>query len=76
MIQIELKLFVTLTKYHPGDSQAHELKEGTSIGDLMTDLGIPHDIVKLIFVNGKKQDVAYLIEQGDRVGMFPPVGGG
>lgn len=76
MIQIDLKLFVTLAKYLPLDRQAHEIKEGTTVKELIKDLGIPPDMVKLIFINGKKQDGNYLIQHKDRVGMFPPVGGG
>jgi molybdopterin synthase sulfur carrier subunit len=76
MIQIDLKLFVTLAQYLPPGSEAYDIKEGTTVDDLMTDLGIPPDIVKLIFINGKKQDREYCIQHKDRVGMFPPVGGG
>jgi sulfur carrier protein ThiS len=76
MIQIDLKLFVTLAKYLPADSHAHEIKEGSTVNELIKDLGIPSDIVKLIFINGKKQDGTYRIQHKDRVGMFPPVGGG
>ncbi|MCP4722568.1 MAG: MoaD/ThiS family protein [Desulfobacteraceae bacterium] len=75
-MHIDLKLFVTLAKYLPLGSEAYEINEGTTINELMMDLGIPHDIVKLIFINGKKQDRNYRIQQGDRVGLFPPVGGG
>ncbi len=76
MIQIDLKLFVTLSKYLPLGSETYEIKEGTTVNELVTDLGIPDGIVKLIFINGKKQDWNYCIQHGDRVGMFPPVGGG
>lgn len=75
MIQIDLKLFVTLAKYLPLE-WAHEIKEGTTVTELIQDLGIPPDMVKLIFINGKKQDGNYCIQHKDRVGMFPPVGGG
>lgn len=76
MIQIELKLFVTLAKYLPVKSEAYGIHEGTTINQLITNLGIPNDIVKLIFINGKKQDRNYRIQHKDRVGLFPPVGGG
>jgi sulfur carrier protein ThiS len=76
MIQIELKLFVTLAKYLPGDGQAHEINEGTTVNDLIKEIGIPPDMVKLIFINGKKQEESYTIQHKDRVGIFPPVGGG
>jgi sulfur carrier protein ThiS len=76
MIQIDLKLFVTLAKYLPEGAQAYEIKEGTCVKDLIQDLGIPSDVVKLIFINGKKKDRHYCIQNRDRVGIFPPVGGG
>ena len=76
MIKINLKLFVTLSKYLPEDSEYFELSENTSVEELISDLGIEDGIVKLIFVNGKKQDGKYLLKNSDRVGLFPPVGGG
>ncbi len=76
MIKINLKLFVTLSKYLPEDSEYFELFENTSVEKLISDLGIEDGIVKLIFVNGKKQDGKYLLKNSDRVGLFPPVGGG
>lgn len=76
MVQIELKLFVTLAGYLPENAGNHEIKEGQTIDDLIQDLGIPRELVKLIFVNGKKQESTYVLQDGDRVGLFPPVGGG
>lgn len=76
MILIELKLFVTLAKYLPQKPEAYPVGDGTTVGQLIKDLGIPDDIVKLIFVNGRKQERSYCLCQGDRVGIFPPVGGG
>jgi sulfur carrier protein ThiS len=76
MIKINLKLFVTLSKYLPRDNDPLEISEHTTVEDLMADLGIPGDLVKLIFVNGKREGRDCLLHQGDRVGLFPPVGGG
>lgn len=79
MIRIDLKLFVTLARYHPsakGGSGPHEVVSGTTVERLIKDLGIPPDTVKLIFVNGKKVPVSAVLEDGDRLGLFPPVGGG
>ncbi|MCG8642228.1 MAG: MoaD/ThiS family protein [Desulfobacterales bacterium] len=76
MVQIELKLFVTLAGYLPENAGNHEVKEGQTIDDLIQSLGIPQGLVKLIFVNGKKQDRNYVLQDGDRLGLFPPVGGG
>lgn len=76
MIKIDLKLFVTLSKYLPKDSECLEISERTTVETLMLDLGIPGELVKLIFVNGKRQNRKYRIKNNDRVGLFPPVGGG
>ncbi len=76
MIKIDLNLFVTLSKYLPEDSDCFALPENTSVEKLILDLGIEQGRVKLIFVNGKKQDGRYILKDGDRLGLFPPVGGG
>ncbi|WP_022669103.1 MoaD/ThiS family protein [Desulfospira joergensenii] len=76
MIFIDLKLFVTLSKYLPENPEAFEVARGTRIEKLMEDLGIPGNSVKLIFVNGKREGRDYCLQDRDRVGLFPPVGGG
>ena len=76
MIQIDLKLFVTLSQYHPGGSGMVEVAEGTSVEKLIRDFGIPENTVKLIFINGKKASATQVLAEGDRLGLFPPVGGG
>lgn len=76
MINIDLNLFVTLSGYLPEHSKCFEIHEDTTVEKLIRDLGIPDELVKLIFINGKRQDRNYVLKQGDRVGLFPPVGGG
>ena len=76
MMKIELKLFATISKYLPGSSENYEVPEGNNVAFLIKNLGIPKDEVKLIFVNGKKADLDSELLDGDRVGIFPPVGGG
>ncbi len=76
MIKIDLKLFATLSKYLPENSGAIELSDRTTVEKLARDFDIPLDQVKLIFVNGRKQDITYELKDLDRVGLFPPVGGG
>ncbi len=75
-IKIVLKLFVTLAAFLPEDADNFTIPEGTTVEMVMKDLTIPLDAVKLIFVNGKKQDSTYVLKHGDRLGLFPPVGGG
>ncbi len=76
MIKIDLNLFVTLSEYLPENNDCFEIQEGTTVEKLMNDLGVPRDIVKLIFINGQRQEITYQLKNEDRVGIFPPVGGG
>jgi sulfur-carrier protein len=75
-IKITLKLFVTLAAYLPENAENYEVEEGTPVQTLIKDLNIPAETVKLIFVNGRKQEKTYVLKPGDRLGLFPPVGGG
>ena len=49
---------------------------GTTVDALVETLGLPRKEVKIVFVNGRKADLDKGIQGGDRVGIFPPVGGG
>lgn len=75
-IQITLKLFATLAPYLPENADHFHISDGTTVQALITDLRLPSDAVKLIFVNGRKQEKTYVLKPGDRLGLFPPVGGG
>lgn len=81
MIRIEARLYATLRKYQPerkvGEALVHELAEGTTVQKLLEEeLGVPPDEVKTVFVNGVSRDFDYILADGDRVGIFPPVAGG
>lgn len=76
MINIDLKLFVTLSAFHPCPEKPYGIKQGTTVGQLVKSLDIPGDMVKLIFINGIRKGLEYELKDGDRVGLFPPVGGG
>ena len=75
-IHITLKLFATLAPYLPENADQFQVQAGTTVENVIQDLQLPPDAVKLIFVNGRKQDKTHVLEPGDRLGLFPPVGGG
>jgi len=50
--------------------------EGQTLRDLMKVIGIPEDAVTISLVNGLRQPLDYMLKDGDRVGLFPPLGGG
>jgi len=73
---ITIKLFATLKKYLPSSAEHYAVNPGLSVGDLLEELHISESLAKLIFINGKKGDPDAVLKDGDRVGIFPPVGGG
>jgi len=75
-ISIDLKLFATLQEFTPQSSGAHIIAAGTSVGTLVQQLGIPEKKAKLIFINNLKATLDTVLKDGDRLGIFPPVGGG
>jgi molybdopterin converting factor small subunit len=73
---IELKCYATLAPMTPGNADAFPIKPGETILGLIDRLGFPHEEVKIVFVNGVTVDLDKPLADGDRVGIFPPVGGG
>lgn len=73
---IEIKLFATLAKFLPDNAEDYPIEDGETIRSLIKKLGIPEDDVTLMFVNSLRSDHDTKIQDKDRVGLFPPVGGG
>jgi molybdopterin synthase sulfur carrier subunit len=63
-------------KFPKENAGEYEIASGKTIDALILGLGIPEGLVKLVFINGKRQEKDYVMQDGDRVGLFPPVGGG
>ena len=74
--QIQLKLFATLNEFTPPSADSYTIYQGMSIKDLLDQIKIPRTKAKLIFINGVKAELTSILEGGERVGIFPPVGGG
>lgn len=72
---ITLKCYATLASFGPPGGEL-AVPESTDLAGLMGMLGIPPGEVKLRFVNGKQAKDDQMLAEGDRVGLFPPVGGG
>ncbi len=75
-IHINLKLFATLASKTPNNAESFPLQAGTTVAQVLAKLNIAPEKAKLIFVNGLKQSYDYRLQDGDRLGIFPPVGGG
>jgi sulfur-carrier protein len=78
-MKVEIKLFAGLREYSSDERAGHailDIPHGSTVGDILTLLGIPDDIKKIIFVNGVHGTKETLLSEDDRVGIFPPIAGG
>jgi molybdopterin converting factor small subunit len=76
MPHIHLKLYATLKAFLPPGAEAYAISEGATVQDVLTALNVPDDMAKLVFVDGRQADRSCSLHGGERVGIFPPVGGG
>ncbi len=49
----------------------HSFDRRTSIKDMIESLGVPHPEVELILVNGQPVDFSRIVEDGDRISVYP-----
>ncbi|NJB68133.1 molybdopterin converting factor small subunit [Desulfobaculum xiamenense] len=75
-MKITVKCFATLKSFEPAEAEAFELPDETTVGGLMGILGIDPEEVKIMFINSRHTTPEAVIADGDRVGLFPAVGGG
>jgi molybdopterin converting factor small subunit len=73
---VHIKLFASLQEFTPPSSDKYPIDEGLTIHSLLEELKVPPEKAKLIFINGVKADLSAILKGGERVGIFPPVGGG
>jgi molybdopterin synthase sulfur carrier subunit len=80
MIQVQTRVYATLRRFWPGlglgEPLLVELPEGATVGQLLEKLDLPEDEIKIVFVNNLVRERDHMLADGDRLGIFPPVGGG
>ena len=76
MAYITIKLFATLKRFLPASSENYPIETGITVKQLLDELCIPKEEVKIIFIDGVKHDLGSILKGGERVGIFPAVGGG
>ena len=73
---IQIKLFAGLQPFMPPSGEKYPINPGISIRIILEQLNIPQEKARLIFIDGIKANLSSTLEGGERVGIFPPVGGG
>ncbi|MBW1792272.1 MAG: MoaD/ThiS family protein [Deltaproteobacteria bacterium] len=77
-----LKVFLssTLRQYFPGydssEGARFSVNRKTTVSELCKLMNIPEAKIKIVMVNGKSESFDYELQGDERVGLFPPVGGG
>jgi len=80
LVRVEVRLYANLRRYVPqlsiGEAMELELYEGATLRHIFTRLGLPESEVKRVIVNGLSKGYEYVLLDGDRIAIFPPVAGG
>jgi molybdopterin synthase sulfur carrier subunit len=79
-MRVRVKLFATLSRHRPSQPAGApfevDLPDGATLEDLVGQLNLPQEEVRVIFVNARAQPLSYVLNSADEVGIFPPIGGG
>lgn len=77
---IKIFLSSTLRNFRPGydPSKGIDLatEEEMTVAQLCGLLNIPSDDIKVVMVNGRSRSLDFVLKGDERVGLFPPLGGG
>ncbi len=75
MKQAHFRFYAELNDLLPADGRqvafAHFFEDRVSVKDMTEALGVPHPEVDLILVNGESVDFSYLVQDGDRISVYP-----
>jgi molybdopterin converting factor small subunit len=82
MLELDIELFAGLSCKNPelpcyGEKVAHlETTDGLSIRQLRNLLAIDPALPLIVMVNNHYENEDYVLHNGNRVAIFPPLGGG
>ena len=79
-MDVEVRVFGGLENLIPGARFGQgiplEVQEGCSVGLLLNRLAIPREKVFTMLVNGCHVTADAILKEGDRISLFPAIGGG
>jgi molybdopterin converting factor small subunit len=75
---ITVKLFGNLRNYLPERKMvcSAEAADGSTVGDVLDQFGVPHDKPRIILVNSYRSRLDHVLEDGDVVAAFQVLPGG
>jgi molybdopterin converting factor small subunit len=77
MSQVKVNLYATLRKYIGGAPSIEvEIDPGDTVEQVLGRLHVPVDQTRIIFVNHRAAQPSHVLQGGERLGIFPAIGGG
>ena len=76
LVKLSSTLRRSVPGYDPLIGMEVEVTAGLDVAGLLATLGIGAEEVKIIMLNGRSAKLGNKLRDGDRVGLFPAVGGG
>ena len=74
-MRLSVRLFASLRDGR-FDERGMDVPEGSVIGDLCAVIDVKSEEMAVIFVNNRHAELTSTLHEGDRLAIFPPVGGG
>jgi uncharacterized protein len=72
---VQIRFYEELNDFLPPEQRKitfqQPFKQSGSIKDMIEALGVPHTEIDLILVNGHSVDFKYLVQDGDRISVYP-----
>jgi len=74
-MEIRLRATSDLARLIPQTGSV-EIGDDSSVGDVLSDLGIDSDLVMLFVIDGELADIDSPLEEGMTLELIPPISGG
>jgi molybdopterin converting factor small subunit len=77
-LKVKVELQAYLEEYSPAGRPAFDyvVPEGARVADLITQLGIPHEMATVVIVGQTAARMDDPLHEGDTVTVIPPLAGG
>ncbi len=75
MAQAQLRFYEELNDFLAPELRklefTHDFERRTSVKDMIESFGVPHTEVEIILVNGRSVDFSHIVQDGDRISVYP-----
>ena len=75
MAQVQIRFYEELNDFLAPELRKrafdHDFERRTSVKDMIESFGVPHTEVEIILVNGRSVDFSHIVQDGDRISVYP-----